>query len=277
MSTVEILNRLHRTRFYWVIALVSKFVYFIKGNGFVSVKYHQQYRAYEFKVSGITYMSLGPGWAYTYAYLKNLLVDTYCYFYLPKDGDCVVDIGAGLGEESLILAQLVGAYGKVLSVEANPVTYGALAYACQVNSFTSCKPLNVALFETNTTVSIEDDAESYIGNTISNTSDKKSFQVRAVTFDTLVNENSLEKIDFLKLNIDGAEQFLLKGSDQSIGIVKNLCISCHDFRQNYHQHGEFYVTREKLRAFLVSKGFEITSRNTGNVVVDDFLYAKPKQ
>jgi hypothetical protein len=93
----------------------------------------------------------------------------------------------------------------------------------------------------------------------------------------LVKENCIDRIDFLKLNIEGAEQFLLRGSDEYIGIVKNLCISCHDFRQNYHQHGEFYVTRERVRTFLASKGFEITSRNTGNVVVDDFLYAKPKQ
>jgi FkbM family methyltransferase len=219
-------------------------------------------------------MSLGPGWAYTYTYLKNLLVDTYCYFYLPKNGDCVVDIGAGLGEESMIFAQLVGKHGKVFSVEANPVTFGALAYAYKKNDFTSCKPLNVALFEKNTTVTIEDDEASYIGNTVSMGSDKKSFQVRAVTFDTFVKENNINTIDFLKLNIEGAEQFLLEGSDQSIGIVKNLCISCHDFRQNYHQHGLFYVTKDKIRTFLISKGFEITSRTTGNVVIDDFLYAK---
>ncbi len=48
---------------------------------------------------------------------------------------------------------------------------------------------------------------------------------------------------------------------ESTGIVTSLCISCDDFCQNNHQHGEFYVTKEKVRSFLVSEGFEITSRH----------------
>lgn len=187
-----------------------------------------------------------------------------------------MDIGAGLGEESLVIAQLVGSTGKLFAIEANPKTFQGLQHACEANNFDWVTPLNVALFDRDEIVNIEDDSESYIGNTIQTTTySKNSFQVRGITFDTFVKENGITAIDFLKLNIEGAEQFLLRGSE-SIRLVKNACISCHDFRNIHHQHGEFYMTKEKIKAFLLANGFEITMRNTGNVVVDDFIYARLK-
>ncbi|HEV8512375.1 MAG TPA: FkbM family methyltransferase, partial [Cyclobacteriaceae bacterium] len=92
--------------------------------------------------------------------------------------------------------------------------------------------------------------------------------------DQLVKENKIERIDFLKSNIEGAEQYLIEGMSESIGMIRNMCISCHDFRQVYHNHGEFYMTKEKVKSFLEANGFEVTVRQSGNRVIDDYLYAK---
>ncbi|MBL7858076.1 MAG: FkbM family methyltransferase [Cyclobacteriaceae bacterium] len=275
---IHILNYLHRNGFRRILPLLSTIVYFLKGFGYVSSEYLPAFRAYAYRVMGVTYMSLGPGWAYSYDYLKQALVATYNHFYLPQPGDCVVDIGAGLGEETVIYSMLVGSTGKVHALEANPVTHGGLQYMCRKNNFTQTTPHHVAIYHSDGEVMIEDDEENYLTNTIqSATSTNAKTNVRAVTLDTFVTENNIAQIDFLKSNIEGAEQFLIQGMQKSVRIIRHVCISCHDFRHVYHNHGEFYMTKQKVKTFLEDQGFEILARTTGNRVVDDFMYARNKR
>jgi len=272
---LSLLNYLHRKRRRHLLAGVIRQVYKLKGYKDVATAYHPQFRAYEYVVGGTSFLSLGPGWAYNFDYLKQALISTYCHFYLPQPGDCVVDIGAGLGEEVVICASLVGPQGRVHALEANPVTFSGLKYVCERNNFSWVTPHHLAIYKADGEVTIEDDEENYLVNTIGTANQSKnSFSVQSRTLDTLVKENGITRIDFLKSNIEGAEQFLIQGMKDSIHLIKNLCISCHDFRHVYHNHGEFYMTREKVRAFLEAHNFEIEVRHTDNRVVDDFIYAK---
>jgi len=271
--TVQILNFLHRKGYQRLLAWMTRFVYRVKGYRSVKAKYHPEFRAYEYKVEGTTFLSIGPGWAYNSQYLADLLRETYCNQYWPRSGDCIVDIGSGLGEEVVVYATLVGPQGKVHALEANPVTYGGLKYMCEQNHFGWVRPHHLAIYKTDGEVTIEDDEENYLVNTI-NTNSKGGSVVKAVSLDTLVREHNITRIDFLKSNIEGAEQFLIEGMKDSIHLVRHVCISCHDFRHIYHSHGEFYMTRQKVTTFFKAHGFEITMRNTGNHVVDDYVYAR---
>ncbi len=254
---------------------MSRGAYWLKGFGNVKATYHPAFRAYEFKVKQIAYMSLGPGWANSFEYLNNALKATYNYYYLPKEGDCVIDIGAGLGEETVIYALLVGERGSVHALEANPSTYAGLKYMCEQNQFAWVVPYHLAIFNKDGTVTIEDDEENYLINTIHSKPPKKEdVRVEAKTLDTLVKECNIARIDFLKSNIEGAERYLIEGMNDSIKIIRNLCISCHDFRHNYNHHGEFYVTKQLVESFLEKHNFEIQTRKTGNRVVDDYIYAR---
>jgi len=274
--TITILNYLHQRGYRNLLAAICRLAYFLKGYGSVKAKYHTAFRAYEFRVRGVSYLSLGPGWAYSLTYLKRALQDTYNFFYLPKPGDCIIDIGAGLGEETAIYALLTGASGRVHALEANPITHAGLTYMCQQNGFTQVTPHHLAIYTTDGEVSIQDDEENYLINTIGAPTEG-GITVKAVSLDSLVRENDITCIDFLKVNVEGAEQFLIEGMSQSIHMVQNACISCHDFRHVYHNHGVFYLTEQKVRAFLENNGFEVTQRHTGNRVWDDYLYAKRKQ
>jgi FkbM family methyltransferase len=271
---ISCLNFLHRKGFRSLLTWISRAAYFLKGYGNVPVYYHPRYRAYEYRVKGTSYLSLGPGWAYSYDYLKNMLQETYCHYYLPKDGDCVVDVGSGLGEEVVIYASLVGKSGTVHALEANPSTYAGLKHMCDQNNFRQVKAHHLAIYKTDGEVTIEDDEENYLVNTINSEKTEKSFVVKAKTLDSLVKENHITRIDFLKSNIEGAEQYLVDGMKDSLPIILNFCISCHDFRHVYHNHGEFYLTKEKIRAFLEANDFTVTVRHTGDRVVDDYIYAK---
>ncbi len=258
-----------------LLSFLSRVAYRLKGFGYVRSTYHPAFRAYEYKVKGIVYMSLGPGWAYSFDYLKDALQATYGYYYTPQPGDCVVDIGAGLGEETVIYALLVGKKGSVHALEANPSTHAGLQYMCEQNKFTWVVTHHLAIYKEDGNVIIEDDEENYLINTIHPMANRKgASQVEAKTLDTLVKEYNITRIDLLKSNIEGAEQYLIEGMNHAIKIIRNICISCHDFRHNYHQHGEFYMTKQTVISFLEKHGFEIQTRNTGNRVVDDYIYAR---
>lgn len=273
--TIQVLNYLHKKGYRKLLAGICQAAYFLKGFGYVKSAYHPAFRAYEYKVKGTVFMSLGPGWAYHAQYLKNALLETYNFNYEPKQGDCIVDIGAGLGEETVVYAELVGEKGKVHALEANPSTHAGLAYMCKQNNFKWVVPHNLAIYKSDGEVTIEDDEENYLTNTIqAATSGNPGFTVKAKSLDSFVKENGIDRIDFLKSNIEGAEQYLIEGMKESIKIIRNFCISCHDFRHVYHNHGEFYMTKDKIKTFLEENAFEVTMRNTGNRVVDDYIYAR---
>jgi FkbM family methyltransferase len=274
---IHFLNHLHKLGFARLLTVIISIVYFFKGYGFVKCKFHRDFNSYEIKISDQVFLAPGPGWAYSKIYLAKLLNDGFCFYYKPKVGDCVIDLGAGLGEETIVFAGLVGDTGRVFSVEASPRVFKALKFVCDSNKFNSVTPINVALYEEDCIVDIEDNSENYLVNTIIDHKENGTLKVRGVTLDTLVKENSLNKIDFLKVNIEGAEQFLVTGSHYSLGLIENACISCHDFRHVYNGDSDFYVTKEKVKSFFEDNGFEVMERKEGNVVVDDYLYAKRKR
>ncbi len=52
--------------------------------------------------------------------------ELFLYEYTPRAGDVVFDVGAGIGAEALLFSRLVGASGRVVSLEAHPDTYRRL-------------------------------------------------------------------------------------------------------------------------------------------------------
>lgn len=265
---------MHERQWYRLLSQICQGVYAVKGHKGVKVKFLPEYRAYSFVSGEGTYLSMGPGWAYDANFLYNALIDTYNFYYRPKRGDCILDLGAGLGEETVVYAKLVGNEGKVVAVEANPTTFGGLQYLCKENNFSWVTPLNVAIYDDEGMVAIEDDPMNYLTNTISH---QGARQVRAITMDGLVQQQGLTQIDFLKSNIEGAEQYLTSGMKGAIDKVRHACISCHDFREIFHGHGRFYVTKRIVTEFLQDHGFAINTRHTGNRVIDDYVYGTNKR
>ncbi len=88
--------------------------------------------------------------------------------------------------------------------------------------------------------------------------------------------NNLQKIDLLKSNIEGAEQFLILGMKDCIRQIKNVAISCHDFRYKKGD-GDFFKTKELIVNFLIENDFHVIQRNANVDVLDDWVYAHNKK
>jgi FkbM family methyltransferase len=193
--------------------------------------------------------------------LSQYAVDTkefWLLYYQPKEGDVIVDLGAGRGENTFTFSKAVGRTGRVIAIEAHPLSYTILKNFCALNHLTNVTALQVALMDKPGKVRIVESESSWTGNTVQY-GKSSSYKVRAATLDDLSEELSLERIDFLKMNIEGAERYALPGAQAVMPRIKQICVACHDFRADLG-HGERFRTRAFVGGFLREYGFTLTSR-----------------
>jgi FkbM family methyltransferase len=199
------------------------------------------------------------GWKEDLGDLLDMYRDWWFYQYKPKHGDVIVDIGAGIGDDALIFSKAVGLKGKVLSVEAHPATFQLLQTNCLHNHLQNTSYVHGALMDKTGTVTIDSRA-NYKANTISRAVKDASsvYQVPACSFDELCARHGIEHIDFLKMNIEGAERLAIQGMPRMIQHISQLCIASHDF---ISENNEFYRTKNLVIDFLKSHGFQVTVRD----------------
>jgi hypothetical protein len=93
-----------------------------------------------------------------------------------------------------------------------------------------------------------------------------SYPVKAVRFDDLAAEQGIERIDFLKMNIEGAERAALPGCVKALRRAQYVCIAAHDFRAARGE-GDHFRTLEFVKDFLRAAGFRISTREDARYYV----------
>jgi FkbM family methyltransferase len=140
-------------------------------------------------------------------------------------GDIVLDIGANEGVMSAFAASLVGRTGCVVAVEPQSRLLDVLEINLALNSTGSYHVVHGAVSDQNTPVTVSLTPE---GNTGASSIvrkyrwSRKTESVAAYTIDALAKSHNLNRIDFVKIDVEGYEPEVLKsvlGSHQKIGKV----------------------------------------------------------
>ena len=133
---------------------------------------------------------------------------------LVKQGDKVIDIGANLGYYTCPLADLVGESGRVYAVEPVPVIFSVLKR--NVGKRRNVELLNYALGEQERTIEMANDSVASAGyfGTGRNFVNDGELSKDAVRFTAQMKRGSelfggMEKIDFIKCDIEGYERVVL--------------------------------------------------------------------
>ena len=133
---------------------------------------------------------------------------------LVKQGDKVIDIGANLGYYTCPLADLVGESGRVYAVEPVPVIFSVLKR--NVGKRRNVELLNYALGEEERTIEMANDSVASAGyfGTGRNFVSEGELSKDAVRFTAQMKRGSelfggMEKIDFIKCDIEGYERVVL--------------------------------------------------------------------
>ena len=207
--------------------------------------------------------SITKKWLATALQQDDMARDFWFRVYGPRPGDTIVDIGAGDGSDSPVLSDAVSSKGRVIAVEAHPRTYQLLQKAVQWNRLQNVECVQKATSDKPGQVHISDCAEhisNAIGTDGADDGGNGGFDVEACTIDGLCDEAGIGQIDFLKMNIEGAERHAIRGMTSVMARVRYLCIACHDFRAERGE-GEQFRTKADVMAFLRDKGWQVVSRD----------------
>ena len=121
-------------------------------------------------------------------------------------------------------------------------------------------PINCAITERTGSVKIESDIENFLGNSIGN-QNGGGIDVEAKTLDDIVESQEIEVVDFIKMNIEGAERSALFGMEQTLKKTRVICISCHDFKYK-GTNNPFFKTFDDVEAAVKKAGWKIVYRSS---------------
>jgi FkbM family methyltransferase len=129
-----------------------------------------------------------------------------------KKGNIVLDLGANIGYYSLILAKLVGKNGRVFAFEPDPVNFAILKKNIQINNYQNVVAYQKAVSNQSGTLRLYQNPKNPGAHTIYQDfkENRTSIKVKSIKLDDYFQNHKL-RIDFIKMDIEGAEAAALLG------------------------------------------------------------------
>jgi FkbM family methyltransferase len=141
-------------------------------------------------------------------------VEAYLFSRLLSPGMTVFDIGANVGQYTLLSSSAIGVNGRVHSFEPIPKNFDRLVSALSANRLRNVIANNVAVWEKNQTLRLGLPSDE-VGNdgaySVGGSSSANAISGRAVALDDYVDQHGITKIDVIKMDIEGAELPALRG------------------------------------------------------------------
>jgi FkbM family methyltransferase len=172
---------------------------------------------------------------------------------MPKKGDIILDCGAHIGNCTILFSRLVGKTGTVIALEPFEGSFRTLKERTKklkskiifINKTVWDKNTKIPLKVFNNTVScrIVDDNHSFTGPDIK--------MIDCITLDDIVAEINPERLDMIKMDIEGAEIEALKGAINTIAKY-SPCFAIASYHKRKNEK-----TCYKVEDFLKKNGYSV--------------------
>ena len=174
------------------------------------------------------------------------------------DGMIVFDVGANIGQFSMLFSELVGQEGEVHCFEASSQTFQLLEKNCNKNKVSNLYLNHLAVSDQLGKVQLfvyDDEHSSW--NTLANrplhdygiqVEPIDTEEVKAITIDTYCQQHGIKAIDILKIDVEGAEYQVLLGAERMFRekSIKNCILefgqTTFDMGNDPNQLAEFIKT-----------------------------------
>lgn len=167
-----------------------------------------------------------------------------------KKNDVVVDIGANIGAFS-VLAAIKTQNGSVFAYEPEENNYSKLLENINGNDLHNISPSKLIISDKNGFCDLFIGNLSNATHSIHETDSKKSRRVKCITLKDIFTCNNLKKIDFLKIDAEGAEyDILLNTPSEVIRKVDKIVLEYHDYLDHNHTYND-------LEKYLKGNGFKV--------------------
>ncbi len=133
---------------------------------------------------------------------------------IVDSNDTILDIGANMGWYTVHLA-MFARHGMVHAFEPMPPTFRRLVHNCDLNNVdVNTKLVNVALGDHQGEAQLHSFANLGHGHSSLSTlgrSDHTAWDVTMMTLDEYLKENGIDRVDVVKMDVEGAEMGVLRG------------------------------------------------------------------
>ncbi|MEG4030904.1 MULTISPECIES: FkbM family methyltransferase [unclassified Microcoleus] len=183
---------------------------------------------------------------------------------LVRQGMTVFDIGANIGNYSLLFSNLVGREGKVYSFEPTSTTFNTLKGRTENNQ--NIFVFQNAVFSENKLIQFNEFPDEFsVWNSIGRPQMKnpenpqeyvpivKSETVSAITVDSFCQKHNIEKIDYLKIDVEGAESDVLNGC---LNLLARKAIEFIQFEISQKMLEGMQHTAKETFDLLMANGYE---------------------
>jgi FkbM family methyltransferase len=182
--------------------------------------------------------------------------------YIPDGGTCW-DIGTERGWFTLLMGTLVGPKGRVDSFEAFPPNFRKLQRNVELNALSWVRSYNLAVSDRSGQLYFVPPSDEVMHHAqsmadcdgVGYLTDKPgpgTLQIDAITLDEHARKNALERLDMIKIDIEGAEVAALRGAGETIRRFMPA-IAVEYNVEAAHRAG---VSVEELDGLLDSYGYE---------------------
>jgi FkbM family methyltransferase len=147
-----------------------------------------------------------------------------------KNGDYVIDAGANIGVFSMHAAEKIGRTGKVYAFEPIKEAFTVIENSATLNKLSkTITPIPLALGKEISTVDFKFSIDK-IGGSAPNATAGNFLTVDVTTIDDFIRTEKIKKINFIKMDIEGAECDALRGASKTIRDFKPRLAICtyHD-------------------------------------------------
>lgn len=175
---------------------------------------------------------------------------------LVKNGDTVLDVGANIGFYSILFSKIVGNTGRILAFEPT-LHYGkVLEKNLKTNNIQNCEIIRVGLSNIKQKLKIHIGPSSATIHVPGGGFSTSQEIINLISLDDYIKENNIDKIDFIKVDIDGHEPFFFKGALKTIQRYEPI-ILLEINQLNYFEAGfnawDFYEMLKRLNFKIYSE------------------------
>jgi len=139
---------------------------------------------------------------------------------LVKPGMTVIDVGAHIGYYTRLLSELVGSSGRVFAFEAHPDNYAVLNQNMRARKYSNVEMDNCAVSDQKGKMQLYVSPGSSNHSLLAGYTEASGIiDVESITIDSFLSEKGIQSVDFMKMDVEGAEPLVI------VGMRKTICSS----------------------------------------------------
>jgi len=238
---------------------------FPRGKGLLLKAFSPLLRSREFVfeiADGVLVMADMDDWITVHGFVEGYDVDFSKSWALIRWGGTVIDVGANIGIWAIGAARRVGPRGTVHAFEPLETNFSRLIPNIELNRISNIVPQRLALMDHAGSLKFfpSPNKNSGVGRVVTDEWQGPHCTVDAVTLDAYCERHGITSVDLLKLDVEGAEYFVLKGASKLLGSKKPPTII---FEVERVMTTQLNYSPEDLEVFLAKFDYSVCALRSG--------------